>query len=190
MDIGIDTLPFFLRRCHGALAVCGAPGLHPKAALHRCLLWVPGPDDLLFDGGEYTEISCSENALLSPSLAPQHNSHAVLGPRPAGLPDLVSCELLPNGLHRSATSHYIWFSQSHGLDAGLSAGRAKSGSSVGLSPENQSLAMSSQEPALCFKVALALVIHRNAPMEAGMGMYRYNFPGGDPAIKKIKKEWR
>src|SRR6188768_3954307 len=123
MDTGIDTLPFFLCRCHGPLAVCGAPSLHPKAALHSCLLWVAGPDDLLFHGGESTEISCLENALLSPFLAAQHNPHAVLGPRPASLPDLVSCELLPNGLHRSATSHYIWFSQSHGLDAGLSVGR-------------------------------------------------------------------
>lgn len=112
-------------------------------------------------------------ALLSPPLAAQHHPHPVLGPLPAGLLDLVSCELLPDGLHRAADSHYVWLPQSDGLDAGVRVRRSKPESPAGTIStrvaKQQSLALSSQGLARGWKMPCASAVGGgNVPMERDM----------------------
>lgn len=61
-------------------------------------------------------------------LAPKHDSHAVCGAHPAGLSDLVPCELLPDGLQWVASRQHIRCSQGSSLDDWL---RGISGPSAG-----------------------------------------------------------
>lgn len=112
-------------------------------------------------------------ALLSPPLAAQHHPHPILGPLPTGLPDLVSCELLPDGLHRAADGHYVWLPQSYGLDAGVRVSSSKPGSPAGgitaRVVKQQSLALSSQGLARGWKMPCALAVGAgDVPMERDM----------------------
>lgn len=49
-------------------------------------------------------------------LATKHDSHTVCGALPIGLPHMVSCELLPDGVQRAASCEQFWCPQGSGLD--------------------------------------------------------------------------
>jgi hypothetical protein len=113
------------------MGILPTPHLHRAAAFHSHLLWLHRLDFVLCPGCESSSNKAwtkrdheSRLTLLSPP-APWYRSYSpdrAFSRRPAGLPAMVSRELLSHGRDRTTTCVDIWGAESRCLDDRLASG--------------------------------------------------------------------
>jgi len=116
MDSGLDSLLIVLRRHYGAVGISTASRLNSTTAFYGCLFWVSWVDSLLFCRRK-SKLAFLANGVVAKVLAaPKHDSHAFCGSDSTRFPHLVSDQLLPDGLQRTAPCQHFRRPQGSSLD--------------------------------------------------------------------------
>jgi hypothetical protein len=116
VDAGFNLISVILRSDDGSMDIRTTLAVDPKVAVHSCVLWLLGTDDLLLNRGEPTWLLVTQLAYADRLAVAQYDPHPLLSHRPTGLPHMVLDQLLPRRIKRPSARDDVRRPQSCGVD--------------------------------------------------------------------------